>query len=252
VRSFSRTASAAVSVSWDGKANDGSLVPNGDYEVRLTPRDAAGNAGTSVTRSVRVIALVGHVANSPTVFYPHDRDDLARSTRLSFRVVRPATVTWTIRDADRNVVLTLVDAMPMAPGTVVRTFTGARPDGTLLPAGRYLSYVSATDGSLTWTQAASFEMNAFSIRPAASTATRGRSIRVDAVSAESLSTTPRLYVTQPGKATWSVPMTRVTGLTYRATVTMQTGGAAGTVTFKVVAYDSGRRAQRTSLAIPLS
>jgi hypothetical protein len=47
-------------------------------------------------------------------------------------------------------------------------------------------------------------------------------------------------------------MTRVTGLTYRATVTMQTGGAAGTVTFKVVAYDSGRRAQRTSLAIPLS
>lgn len=251
VRSFSRTTSAAVSLSWDGRANDGSLVPNGIYEFRLTPRDAARNSGTGVTRSVRVAALVGHVANSKTVFYPHDRDDLATGTALSFRVIRPATITWTIRDGEGNVVLTLADAVPMAPGTVTRPFYGKLPDGTLLPAGRYLSYVSATDGSVSWTQAASFEMNAFSIRPAATSATRGRSIRVDAVSAETLSTTPRLYVTQPGKATWSVPMTRVTGLTYRATVTMQTGGPAGDVTLKVVAYDSGRRAQRTSRAIPL-
>jgi hypothetical protein len=94
-------------------------------------------------------------------------------------------------------------------------------------------------------------MSAFSIRPSATSATRGRRITVTAVSAETLSSTPRLYVTQPGKAVWSVPMTRVAGLTYRATVTMKTGGAAGTVTFKVVAYDSGKRAQRASKSIPL-
>ena len=72
-----------------------------------------------------------------------------------------------------------------------------------------------------------------------------------AVSAESLDTTPRLYVTQPGKATWSVAMTKTTGLTYRATVTMKTGGSAGTVTLKVAALDSNGVAQRSSVAIPL-
>jgi hypothetical protein len=58
-------------------------------------------------------------------------------------------------------------------------------------------------------------------------------------------------VTQPGKATWSVAMTRTTGLTYRATVTMKVGGSAGTVTFKVAALDANGVAQRSSLAIPL-
>jgi len=32
---------------------------------------------------------------------------------------------------------------------------------------------------------------------------------------------------------------------------MKTGGAAGTVTFKVVAYDSGERSQRSSTSLSL-
>jgi hypothetical protein len=94
-------------------------------------------------------------------------------------------------------------------------------------------------------------MAAFSIRPSATSATRGRSITITAVSAETLKTTPRLYITQPGMATWSVAMTRTAGLTYRATVTLKTGGSAGTVTFKVTAYDSDGRAQRSSVSMPL-
>jgi hypothetical protein len=94
-------------------------------------------------------------------------------------------------------------------------------------------------------------MNAFSIRPSAASASRGRTITITAVSAETLKTTPRLYVTQPGKATWSVAMTKTTGLTYRATITPKTGGAAGTVTFKVLARDSGDQAQRTFATLPL-
>ena len=121
----------------------------------------------------------------------------------------------------------------------------------MLPTGRYTSYVNATDGTISWSQVVAFEMSAFSIRPSTTSATRGRSITVTAVSAETLSSTPRLYVTQPGKPLWSVAMTKVSGLTYRATVKMKTGGAAGTVTFKVVAYDSGARAQRSSASLPL-
>jgi hypothetical protein len=46
-------------------------------------------------------------------------------------------------------------------------------------------------------------------------------------------------------------MTKTTGLTYRATITPKTGGAAGTVTFKVLARDSGDQAQRTFATLPL-
>jgi flagellar hook assembly protein FlgD len=244
-------AGSIAAVAWDGKGNDGRVVADGRYDVRLTPRDAAGNRGVGVSRSFGVAALLGFVATSKTVFYPQDLDGLATGTRLSFTLLRPATVTWTIRDAAGTVVATIADSEAMAAGAVSRTFYGKRPDGSMLPTGRYTSYVNAADGTVMWSQVVAFEMSAFSVRPSAASATRGRSITVTAVSAETLSSTPRLYVTQPGKAMWSVPMTRVTGLTYRATVMMKTGGAAGTVTFKVLAYDSGGRAQRSSLSIPL-
>ncbi len=252
VRSYSVSAgSAAVAVTWDGKGNDGRVVADGPYDVRLTPRDAAGNTGTGVTRSFVVAALLGFVATSRTVFYPQDLDNLATGTRLSFTLLRAATVTWTVRDAAGTIVATFVDGEMMAAGPISRTFYGERLDGSMLPTGRYTSYVSATDGNVAWTQAIAFEMAAFSVRPSATAATRGRSITVTAVSAETLSSTPRLYVTQPGKATWSVPMTKTAGLTYRATVTLKTGGSAGSVTFKVLARDANGVAQRTSVAIPL-
>jgi hypothetical protein len=46
-------------------------------------------------------------------------------------------------------------------------------------------------------------------------------------------------------------MTRTAGLTYRATVTLKTGGSAGSVTFKVLARDANGVAQRSSVSIPL-
>ncbi len=252
VRSFSVPAgTGSVAVTWDGKGNDGQVVADGRYDVRLTPRDAAGNTGVGETRSFGVAALLGFVATSRTLFYPQDLDGLSTGTRLSLTLRRPATVTWTLRDAAGTDVATLADGQAMAAGPIGRMFYGKRPDGSMLPTGRYTSHVSATDGAVTWTQAAGFEMSAFSIRPSAASARRGKSITMTVVSAETLSSTPRLYVTQPGKAQWAVTMTKVSGLTYRATVTMKSGGAAGTVTFKVSALDSGGRAQRSSKSLPL-
>ena len=110
VRYFSVPAGAgSVAVAWDGKGNDGRVVADGRYDVRLTPRDAAGNTGVGVTRSFGVAALLGFVATSKTLFYPQDLDNLATGTRLSFALIRPANVTWTIRDAAGAVVATLAD-----------------------------------------------------------------------------------------------------------------------------------------------
>jgi flagellar hook assembly protein FlgD len=252
VRTFTNAVSTGnVAVTWDGKASDGTVVPDGTYDVRLTPVDAAGNAGSGVTRSVSVVAIVGTVTTSKTLFYPQDLDSVSKGTRLSFTLARPATVTWTIRNAAGAVVATLRDDDALPAGIQSRMFYGRRPDGTMLPTGRYTSHVTATDGTVTGTQAVACEMNAFKVTPSTTTATRGRSITIRAVSAEGLSTRPRLYITQPGKATWSVSMTKTATLSYKATVTLKTGGAAGTVRFQVVAFDTAGHKQRTSRTLTL-
>ena len=121
----------------------------------------------------------------------------------------PATVTWTINDATGAVVATLLDAAPTAAGTVTRSYDGRRTDGTRLPVGAYTSVVTATDDATTASQAVGFTMNAFGIKPSDATPKRGQKITVTVTSAEQLSTKPRLYIKQPGRATWSVAMTKV-------------------------------------------
>ena len=98
----------AFSIPWDGRDNDGAVVPDGMYDVRLVPVDGVANLGTSETISVRSIALLGAVKTSRTVFYPQDRDALGSTSVLSFAINRQATVTWTIRNAAGDVVDTRI------------------------------------------------------------------------------------------------------------------------------------------------
>ena len=252
VRSFSvPTTSSTAALTWDGRASGGSVVPDGAYDVRLTPRDAVGNAGAPVTRRVTAIGFLRSVASSKALFYPQDRDALSTGTRLSFTLQRPANVTWTVRNASGAVVGTLLDGVDVAAGTTARNWYALSDAGALLPTGRYTAVVTARDGTFSPTQSVAFEMNAFGIRPSASAATRGRYITLTVTSAEALSTAPRVYVTQPGVTTWAATLTKASGGVYKATLRMRTGGRSGTVTFKVQAADSNGRYQRTSLSMPL-
>ena len=105
IRNFSTTVSTgAFSIPWDGRDNDGAVVPDGTYDIRLVPVDRVANRGTSETISVRSIALLGAVKTSRTVFFPQDRDALGSTSVLSFAINRQATVTWTIRNAAGDVV----------------------------------------------------------------------------------------------------------------------------------------------------
>ena len=252
IRSYSvPTATSIAALTWDGKTSGGIAAPDGTYDIRLTPRDAVGNAGEPVTRQVTAIGFLRVVTSSKTLFYPQDRDAMSTGTRLSFTLQRPANVTWTIRNAAGATVATLLDGVDLPAGTTARNWYALSDGGALLPTGRYTAVVVARDGTYTPTQSVAFEMNAFGIRPSASSATRGRSITLTVTSAESLSRAPRVYVTQPGVTTWAVTLTKVSGLTYRATLRMKTGGRSGTVTFKVQAPDANGRYQRTSLSLPL-
>ena len=241
----------ANSVAWDGRSSAGAFVPDGDYTIRLTGRDLAGNDGSGASRQITVVRLLGFVTTSYSVIYPQDLDRLAKTTSLAFTLTRPATVTWTIRNSAGTVVATRLANAAVAAGTQTWVFDGRGTGGAMLPRGTFTSYVTAWDGTATISQSRTFEMNAFSITPSTTAARRGSKITITARSAEGLSTAARLYVYQPGKTVWSVLMSRVDPRSSRATITLKTGGSAGTVTFKVWARDTDGRAQFTKLALPL-
>ena len=239
------------SVAWDGRSSAGALLPDGNYTIRFTGRDLAGNDGSAVSRQLTVVRLLGFVTTSYSVIYPQDLDRLAPTTSLSFTLTRPATVTWTIRNSAGTVVATRLANAAATAGTQTWLFDGRGTGGAMLPRGTFTSYVTASDGTVTISQSRTFEMNAFSITPSTTVARRGSKITITARSAEGLSTAARLYVYQPGKTVWSVLMSRVDPRSSRATITLKTGGSAGTVTFKVWARDTDGRAQFTKLALPL-
>ncbi len=244
------SSAGANTVRWSGVDDDGHVVPDGTYTVKVTPRDVAGTSGTTVSRTVRVDTTLGAVSTSRAAFYPYDDDSLGRSTSLGFTLARPATVTWTILDAAGTTQVTLLQDQASPAGRVTRVFNGRRTDGTRLPKGRYTSLVSATHGAITVSQSVSFEMNAFAITASDTTPKRGQTITVYATSGEPLSARPRLFVKQPGKASWSALMTKTSTYGYRVTIKLKTG-SAGTVTFKVVGVDKIGQRQRTSVSYPI-
>jgi flagellar hook assembly protein FlgD len=238
-------------VAWDGRDAAGVVAADGRYTVSVTPIDAGGNAGSPQERSVSLVTGLSLVASSASVFYPQDRDSLAPTTTLSFTLTRPMTVTWTLRDAAARVVDTHLSATPLPAGTQSWVFDGRRSDGSMLPPGRYLSYVTASDGAVVVAQSVSFEADAFLIKPSDVTPGRGQTIVVNVTSAEPLSASPRLSIYEPGLAAWSATLTRVSGTTYRATIRLRTGGGAGAVSFKVTGVDTAGATQRTTRAFPL-
>jgi flagellar hook assembly protein FlgD len=253
LRNFSGSVSAGTfSIPWDGRDNDGAVVPDGTYDVRLVPVDSVGNAGSSETISVRSIALLRAVKTSRTVFFPQDRDALGSTAVLSFAINRAATVTWTIRNANGDVVDTRFADAAFEAGTHSLTYNGRTIDGVLLPAGKYTSHVTATDGDISTSQSVGFEMNAFAITSSTQTPRRGKSITITAKPAESLGGSVTMSIWQPGKAAWTVRMSKLSSGSYRATVTLKTGGSAGTLKISVQAKDAKGGLNKTYLKLPLS
>ena len=253
VRTWTATSTASANaLSWDGKATNGTYVPDGEYTLHFAARDRTGNEGAEKTRVVRVIGFLSAVKASAKVFYPQDGDRLAPTVSLSFAVARPSTVTWTIRNAANEVLVTHLADAAVGAGIQTWVWDGRTADGVLLPRGAYTSYVTATDGTFAISQSVKVEMNAFGIATSTATPRRGHAITVVVTSAEPLTGGVRLYVTQPGKTTWGITMTKIDSHTWRATFTVKTGGSAGTLRLKAWALDLDGRSQSTYRYLPLS
>jgi hypothetical protein len=224
-------------------------VPDGAYQLRFAPIDRAGNVGAVVGRNVQVIAYLSHVLSSVNRFYPQDGDRFAPTTTLSFRLTRPATVTWRITRMDGRVVRTLRDAVAVPAGTQTFVWDGKDQAGNYVGPGMYVSQVFANDGRFSIMQKTWVEADAFTIRTTDATPARGQRVDITTLSSEPVSGNVYLHVYQPGIAVWSVAMTPITG-GWKAPITFRSS-SAGQVTLRVSALDRDGRFQRSYLYLPL-
>lgn len=138
VRSWALIAGTSGAFTWDGRDNAGKAVVDGRYVYRVAGFDPAGNATLrDLPMNVdRTIASVGWSSGS---FDPR----AGQASRLSFRLIRSATVTVAIYQGT-TLVRSVWLAKPVAAATWGWTWDGKNGNGVLVKPGTYSVSVTAT------------------------------------------------------------------------------------------------------------
>jgi flagellar hook assembly protein FlgD len=228
------------SAAWDGRTASGAFAADGTYLVSLEPVDPAGNRGGAMATTVVVYGALGFVASSTAAIHARDGDRFAKSTRLSFRLRAPATVTWTLENAAGVPVATRLAGSALAAGTYSWAWNGRLPSGAWAPPGVYRSRVVATDGVTTMAQTATVRVDAFRVTLSDSTPARGQLVTATIVSTEPLRANPRLTWTQPGRAPVTLATVRTSAYGYRVTFRLRPGGPVGPLVVRISGYDVDR------------
>jgi len=242
--------SGAATIVWNGRLASGNLAMDGVYQLRVVARDAAGNHSAPAAKPIGVHkALVGSRVSTVN-FWPNDGDGYGQTITLAFDLLATQTVTWQVVNAGGDVVRTIAQDTVMAAGRHAYVWNGRSSTGAYLPKGTYRSVVTATNGTLTTTHAATFVQDLFRITVSDTTPYRGQAITITVVSAETLSKLPRITVSQPGIGAWAATMSHVSGRTYKVTLRLKSS-STGTLTLRASGYDAASAYGSSSVALPL-
>jgi len=252
VRKFTVWAPVGSSTStWGGKNSSGVYVADGAYTLTYKPRDTSGNVGTA--RSVKVIVLtsVALFAPVPTAIYVRDLDDLAQSTTVPVKLNQATTVTVKVINGSGSTVRTVQAATKLTAGSYDFTWNGKDGAGNYSASGPYRMVVTGQTALGTYSELKPLWVGAFRLDASTLSAKRGSNVTFTAFSTEPLSGPPKIDLTQPGLATYTVDTTKVAPLKYKVTVTLKSGGTSGTLRIVVRGVDTGGQSQQlnTSIAI---
>jgi flagellar hook assembly protein FlgD len=138
VRSYQWNESAPKSFSWDGRDDNGKLVPDGAYTYQLTSTDPAGNTGGAEVAGIVVNTVptpvslaVDYSAFSPT--------GNSSKNMLTFSLTAPVSrgmTRWTLAVRDRTG-KTRRNFSGTSPLPATQVFDGKDDDGVVLPEGPY-------------------------------------------------------------------------------------------------------------------
>jgi spore germination protein YaaH/flagellar hook assembly protein FlgD len=246
VRSWTITALAAGSATWNGRTAAGTAVPDGRYTFRVTGKDAAGNGG-SASRTVTVDRTAGLLRWTRS-FSPQDGDTLVPTSRISFRLARTATTTLSLYDASGTAVRTVWANRVLAAGTRAWTWNGRVADGSYAPQGRYTARLVVTSALGTQTLSRPVWAAAFAVAPSATTVKPGATLTIRFSTIETLSARPRVTWAQPGRTPTTITATRLANGTYSAAFKVAAGNN-GTGTVRITARDTRGGTNSMTLSI---
>jgi len=257
VRSFTSWSTAGQGTAvWDGKDDASHYVPDGMYTLTGTPSSRAGNAGNPSSVDVQVLTTMASPSASPNLFYAADGDNLAPTTALSVTLTKPATLSWTIVDANNNVVRTKMSNVSVGAGAQGWTWDGKDDSNNYVPQGTYYSVTTAATGTGTYSQRVAVDARAFRLQSVVTAPfVRGTKVKFTIYTAEHLSasaTKPKLRVTLPGLAARTYSTTKQADGGFYVTVNMNASAQAGTATFHVTGTDANSVAQFTDYAFQLN
>jgi flagellar hook assembly protein FlgD len=237
VRRFTTWSEGGVSTTtWDGRNESGKRVTDGRYTVTVRPRDRARNEGQERSAMLKVLTSMKSPAVDPELFYAADGDELAPTAALSVSLIRQATLRLRILDAQDRAVRLAIDDQTLDAGIVRFDWDGRDNDGQLVPDGEYQAMFTVTTDAGSYSHRVKVRVGAFDVTGDLSVAAGDR-VRLTIHAAEPIRKWPSVEVKQPGKAPYSLSLTRYSATRFTTSWTVKPG-RAGRITITISGTDT--------------
>jgi hypothetical protein len=237
VRRFTFWAEAGIGTfRWNGRTDEGKLVPEGRYIVEVTPRDRAGNVGDTASQAIRALTAIAAPRASAELFYGADGDALAALSTQSVKVTREATISWRIEDQDGMVVRHGITDQVVPAGPFSWDWDGTDDAGAPVADGTYTSIVTATTAAGTYSHELTIRQMSFDVAGDWQVVAGDRQLLV-IESAEPLAGEPVVTVKQPGMDPYVLKVHRDSDTMFSAGWRAR-AGKAGKVTVTITGTDT--------------
>jgi hypothetical protein len=240
------------STTWDGRRDDGEYIGEGRFRIEITPTDRAGNVGQPAVAKALALTALTSPTFKPGFFYPLDGDALAATSVLSARLLRPATLSWVIRDASGAVVRRGGEAIAAQRGPVRLVWDGRDDAGQYLPEGTYLGRIRVTRPAGSYGHEVPVRIMPFDLTPTTWKPRRGDEVRLWFTSAEPMKGKPIVSARLPGIPSAELRVTKVSPTTFKALLKTKGAARPGKVTVKVLGTDTGDGTQTQAWGLKLS
>ncbi|MFV2063228.1 MAG: FlgD immunoglobulin-like domain containing protein [Chloroflexota bacterium] len=225
--------------SWDGRRDDGEYVGEGSFRIAVTPRDRAGNVGETVAVRVKAISALKAPIAMPPLFDPTDGDDLASTTILKAKLIRPGTVSWHVMDSSGAIVRHGLDKVPAQPGPVRFVWDGKDDDGQPLPRGKYTARVRVIRPQGAYGHDIKVRIGPFRLIPSSWSLKRGDSVKLTVVTAEPVKGKVTIVANRKGFKKVKLFVRKINDKKFTARYKTRTVGKAGKLKIRVSSTDKG-------------
>jgi len=148
------SADPAMLNNWDGKDNNGQIVPNGTYTVVISGTATNGTPIGSATGTVGVIGGSSSGGTTPppttssgfkiTGISPNPFDPSKGSATITYTVPTTSNYSIVVKNSAGSQVVSIVNYVGMPTGTYTRTWNGKDSSGNTVPNGTYTFVIAGT------------------------------------------------------------------------------------------------------------